>query len=420
MPLRFINDTDSSSPESLFSDIKYYNADDEKYYLLTDPQTNLEIKVKYIPKFESDRDPNRYDCLLFENPYLIAENDVFEIYESTIEGRLGWIFPISALDSNENNYAENTSFRHYRHIAYQKLLNLDYGVNLSGTKEEYLLSEIFQGISVFIISKDEIANLGSFKITDYALSFLKYDYLIYKDSFNGKRSFTKAREIDDLRKGNHKLKIKKSAFDITSNQYTKSLFIDHVYQTENTLTKYILLYQILEQFIQEYGDNLLEDIITEYQDRKITKNTLKEKIGKLSNDRSLVKKPFEKAVIKTETKEAFLEKCTFLFTDLGLIVSQNFEDAIYDLRNLITHSYRMLTTKTEELDDLIYLFELVILDLLINYNEKPSKPVAESNPTSLDNMKRTSFSKPTAEPTGLKIKAIRFWNNMLQRLVISV
>lgn len=316
MPLKYINDKGSASAEISFSIVDYQNSGDERFFILADPKSKLEIRVNYIPSFESDRDPNRFECFLFENPYLTAENDVFEIYESNLHGRLGWIFPTSALDSNENNFSENKSFRHYRHIAYKKLLNFDYRISLSDAKEEYLISEIFQGVSVCILSKDEIDKIEDFKITDYVLSFLKYDYLLLRNSFNGRKAFIKNSEIMELRTSNHKLKIKKAAFDVTAFQYTNSLFIDHVYQTDNVLTKYILLYQILEHFIQDLGDKQLDEIIKEYQEGKITKNTFREKIGKLNNDRNLVKKPFEKSIINTDTKQAFLRKCTFLFTDL--------------------------------------------------------------------------------------------------------
>jgi hypothetical protein len=419
MPLKFLNDTDSLSTERVFSDIKYHNTDGDRYYSLSEPKTKSEIRVKYVPLFESPRDPERYECFLFENSYLTAENDVFEIYETSLTGRFGWIFPISALDSNENNYAEENSFKHYRHIAYQKLLSANYNVSLRHVKDEYQISEIFQGITVCILSKDEIAKLSRFKITDYVLSFLKQDYLLLNNYFRGKISFKKDNVIEELRKGNHRIKIKKAAFDITTNQFTNSLFIDHVYQTENILTKYILLYQILEQFIQEFGDSLVEEIITEYQDGKITKNTLKEKIGKLQNDRHLLKKPFERTIIKQETKQDFLQKNKFLFTDLGLIVSHNFEDAIYDLRNLVTHNYRVLTNKTDELNELIYLFELIIFDLLNNFNEKPEKTPPENTTEETVSDRKQFFKKPLENPKGIKQQAIRGWNNFLQSLVIS-
>ena len=240
-----------------------------------------------------------------------------------------------------------------------------------------------------------------------------------KKTFIGKKSFKKDREIDHLRKGNHKIKIKKAAFDVSSNQFTNSLFIDHVYQTENILTKYILLYQILEQFIQEYGDTLLEEIIIEYQDKKITKNTLKERIGKIQNDRALIKKPFEKTIIKPEIKQAFLQKCTFLFTDINLSINQNFEDAIYDLRNLITHNYRALTGKTDELNELVYLFESIIFELLIGFNEKPENTANNETSNEQTSVIKKLFQKPITKPKGLRQKLSMVWNNLLQRLIIS-
>lgn len=420
MPLVLRNNIGSLSSSVNLDRIEYYNQDGEKFFKLSDEKNEFEIRLKYVPNFESTRDPERYECILFENPYLTAENDVFEVYVNTIEGRLGWLFPITALDSNENDFANNNSFKHYRHIAYQKLLNLNHPIRATDNKEEYLISDFFPDLSICILSKDEILKIHDFKITDYALSFLRYDYLIFRTSIAGKRSFAKDSDIEALRRGNHKIRIRKSAFDVTTNQYTNTLFIDHVYQTENILTKYILLYQILEQFIQEFGDSLLDEIIKEYQDRRITKNTVREKIGKIQNDRSLVKKTFEKTVIKKETRQAFLQKCTFLFNDINLSVDQNFEGSVYDLRNLITHNYRLLTDKGSELNELIYLFESIIIELLIGFNEKPEENDIEEEVAVRQMEVITEKSKTLITNTkSIRQRLIKLWNNFLLYLMIN-
>jgi hypothetical protein len=132
----------------------------------------------------------------------------------------------------------------------------------------------------------------------------------------------------------------------------------------------MFLYQILEHFIEENADKKLEELIQSYQDKKISKNTLRERIGKFSNDRSLLKKTFEKSTINKELKIAFIEKCTFLFNDIGEDVDGNFEDVLYDLRNLITHRYRAISDKTEDLKIIMSLFEALMIELLINFNDK--------------------------------------------------
>lgn len=202
---------------------------------------------------------------------------------------------------------------------------------------------------------------------------MKYDYLIYKDSIKGIKVFDKEKSLDALRKGNHSLKIKKSSFDIIDNQFTKSLFLDHLYQSENYLIKYIFLYQILEHFIEESADKLLDELIQTYQDKKITKNTLRERLGRIASDRSLLKKVFEKSIINKEIKSSFVEKCTFLFNDIGEDVEETFEDVLYDLRNLITHRYRAISNKTEDLKKIVSLFESLIIELLISLNSKEKK-----------------------------------------------
>lgn len=418
MPLVIHHDIGPSATCVTFDHIEFSAQDEEKYYRLTDSEKGAyEIRVKYIPDFISERNPDRYECFLFENPYLTAENDVFEIKENTLEGRLGWIFPITALDSNENNFVENESFKHYRYIAYCKLLTLDHSVKITEAKDEFRISELFQGISVCILSKDEIAKINGFNITDYALSFLKYDYLIFSGTFKGKRSFKKDSDIESLRKKSHKIKIKKAAYNIISNEYTKALFIDHVYQTENILTKYILLYQILEQFIQEHSDLALDEIIKDFQDRKITKNTLREKIVKIQSDRGLIKKIFRGAILKQETKSIFLEKCTFLFNDIQLNVNKNFEDAVYDLRNLITHNYRLLTDKENELNELVFLFEQIIFELLITFNEGAQEPVPETKVEQFT-LRKSELPELSDPSRPLAQKAIDIWNSLVRKLLI--
>ncbi|NCT94988.1 MAG: hypothetical protein GXC72_11225, partial [Chitinophagaceae bacterium] len=105
MPIKLIDNSPSPRILSLLDKIEFVNTEDGKFFKLSD-STGSEIRVEYIPSFVSGWDVDRYDILLFENPYLTAENDIFQVYESTLgDSRLGWIFPVTSLDSNENDYA---------------------------------------------------------------------------------------------------------------------------------------------------------------------------------------------------------------------------------------------------------------------------------------------------------------------------
>jgi hypothetical protein len=173
--------------------------------------------------------------------------------------------------------------------------------------------------------------------------------------------------------------------------------------------------------MQEFADTILEEIVQKYYDKKISKNTLKEEIIKFQGERTLIKKPFEKSVLKKETKILFIEKCTFLFNDLNLDIKQSFEDVIYDLRNLITHNFRLLTNKVEELNEIIFLFEIVILELLIGFNEKEKdqlEPIEIEQKEPEINSANIIISTP-ADSKKFKDILIKKWNKIILKLLIN-
>ncbi len=414
MPLRLIDR--SQTPNTLFSltELQFIDNEEGRCFRLFDASGN-EVRIEYIPQFVSNWSHDRYDIFLFENPYLTAENDIFQLYESTLgKNRLGWIFPITALDSNDHDYADDKYFKHYRYVAYWKILELDIQTVQQEGKSDFKISELIPNVCVCLLSKEEISKIPDFRIEDYAVSFLKYDYLLYQGKTKGIAVFDKTDFIQALRKGNHKLTIKKAAYNINNDGYTKSLFIDHLYQSENFLVKYVLLYQIIEYFIQEIGDAELDEIIKSYQNKSISKNRLKEKIARFHNDRSLIKKVFEKTEINKETKKIFIEKCEYLFGDIGEEIEGGFENIIYDFRNLVTHRYRVVSTKTIDLKNIILLFESVIIDLILNYNQNNVTNNEEQLPIATSTKKNTEPPSSISESKSLlKIISDSFKRNWM-------
>lgn len=415
MPIKLIDNSEIPKTVSVLDKIEFNDSEEDRFFKLSDTSGN-EIRVQYIPKFVSTWDYQKYDIILFENPYLTAENDIFQLYENSLaeNERLGWIFPVAALDSNENDYVEDRYFKHYRYVAYWKLLALEHSIKYQENKPEYRLSEIFPHLIVCILSKQEINKIENFKIENYILSFLKFDYLLYNGSIKGVSAFNKANIIHSLRKGSHKLTIKKSAFDVMATDYTKSLFLSHLYQTDNFLVKYVFLYQILEHFIQEIADAKLDELIDNYKKNQISKNTLRELIAKFNNDRTLLKKVFARTTINNELRKNFVEKCTFLFKDIGEETHLNYDDVIYDLRNLITHRYRAISYKTEELKEITCLFEAILLELLINFNDKEEEIEEEDTAQpKKPKVKKTKQKKPNwFKRTGWKIR--RFFASLMK------
>lgn len=378
MSLKLARVSEGRSVLSSLDHVSFVNDETGKYFIISNKKGD-EIQVTYAPAYVSSWDHSRFELFLFENPYLNAENDVFEIHIEGLAARVGYIFPIATLDSIEHDYVNNRYFKNYSSVAYWKLLQSNFTVNLVSSKIEYSLSELFPDLCVALLSKDDLAQIPGFRIEDYSLSFLKSDYLLFQSSRKGKAAFNKTAEIQKLRSGTHRLTIQKSRFDILLNQYTKSLFIDHVYQSESFLVKYIMLYQIFEYFIEVIGDAQLENVINEYSAGRISKNKVKESIKYLNSDRSLLKNLFEHTPIDSEVRKSYMENCIYLANDIGEGIKSDFIETIYDFRNLITHRYRAVASKTDSTSKVVQLFELVVIEFLINYNSSSDLVTHESD-----------------------------------------
>lgn len=320
---------------------------------------------------------------LFENAYLNAENDIFEIYIKRIsDERMGWIFPITILESEEGDFKESHSknevLNGYRFVAFNKLLLLDKILNLETGKNTYKISDIYDdAIIICLISKEAAKN--RFNINDYILSLHSFGYSIFKEHsrcipFSGNSI------IEDLR-GKDSLKLRKSNFDIYSNEYIKGLFEDYLILNNHGLVRFIFLYQIIEYFIKIEYDNLFKEYVEHYQNGTISTNDFREKINNLGTEKVRIGQIFDNANISEKLKEKFEKDCMSLFNDMSYVCNDRFPIILYTLRNRITHEYRDLLNYKDHLNDVIYLFEKVIIELLMNYNDKKKNKEEEIKTT---------------------------------------
>lgn len=368
MPLKINNE--GGATEYLL-DVVTFNSEYNIFILESATNKNIKISFDYNPPVEK-WDHTKYEMFLFENAYLNAENDIFEIYIKEISSeRMGWIFPITILESEEGAFKEtpskNKALNGYRFVAFNKLLSYDKTISLNNGQTEYKITDIYDDATIVcLISKDAVNN--KFKINDHILSFYSYGYCIFKEHprcipFEGNSI------IDEIR-GKERIKLIKSNFDIYTNDYIKRLFEDHLVFNNEGLVRFVFLYQIIEHFIKIEYDCLFNENLKRYQDGVITPNDLREKINSLGNEKIRISQVLNNANISQNLKEKFEKDCISLFNDISYNCEENFPTILYALRNKITHEYRELFNCKDRLNEVIYLFEKVIIELLMTYNEK--------------------------------------------------
>ncbi|PWK75893.1 hypothetical protein LX99_03626 [Mucilaginibacter oryzae] len=361
-----------SNSDKIFETIAFIEERQKSYFLLSD-SSGEEIRIKYIPLVDASWDPTRFDLFFLDNPYLNAENDVFQVYCDEKKERLGWIFPITVLISNDNDFSDNRNLNRYKYVAQYKLLN-DYAKILKPTdvNTDLLITDIYNDSTLIcILSRDTIETINDFNFNNYRLSLYKYGYSIFQEDFIRKPVLAKNDFVDEMRRQRLRINLKKAKFNISSNKYVESLFIKHLLKTDDSLVRFIFLYQIIEQLMEDEFNDLFENYLNDYTSKKITKNDFKEYINTASKERDLIKSVFNNTTISIELQREFEEAFSNLFDSLDYKTRSSLPDRIYDFRNLVTHSYRNVIDKETIITELVQIFEDIIIYALINYNKNP-------------------------------------------------
>lgn len=346
--------------------------EEEKIFKLSNSSNDETINVTF-PFQEVDRsfEDKNMQVFYFHNNYLLAENDVFQVYIDDI--RIGWIFPIQSIISEENNFANNPYFNKYKYATYKEILKNNYSHKRidSFAKNIYTLNDFFiEDIIILCISTETLQD--SFVVENFLPSLCNFGYYLYNNSPFISCENNNKRSLLSEYKGGDKIKITPSKINIEEHNFIKNLYLNHLKRIDDTTLKFFLLYQVIEYLIEKEFNIKFEKALEDYTNLIIDKNNFREKINDYSKERKLIKSFTNDFPLPNKLK-------TDLTRDLKLFLSEfliNYEkddigDLIYDLRNILIHRYRdidILESDKFNLFDLItHQMEFAINHYLINY-----------------------------------------------------
>lgn len=365
-----------------YDQIKFDQGESGSFFILSSVDDGSEIAFDYLPKPDSSFNSDDYEVLLLENSFLNAENDVFTLYEryhntssdKDEDIRIGWVFPITILESNESEHSDNPHLHGYLYVAFEHLLKvknhinpaIDIEFNQSG---KYLLSEIYgENTILAVVNKQRVPLPQQFSFQSYILSLSQYGYFT-KNIFELNHELDKNKCSYLEQRGKIRLSIRRSNVKLLENQFFNDLYTQYFKTISNPLLRFHLIYQVIEHIIGERFDKDFEDTLAKYQQNKIQKNDFIEEINELKKERPNIRKVFSIyqrscnnsgnyiADLKRDCKD-ILEMHTEIKDDVG--------DLVYDVRNLLVHNYRKLSElENEKLIQINVIFELVASDFLI-------------------------------------------------------
>lgn len=289
-----------------------------------------------------------FDIVLLNNPFLHRETDWFEVRFDNTDERGGFLLPIELLESEE---VTDKYLLSYMFISYQILLR-----QITEIPSSELLSEIYSDAFVLVIHKK---TKHDFRLEEYVFSLAKYGFYNYIGQL--KVDYPRIYCIESHPRN---LLLKKSVVDNLSNGYVKDLVSNRLCNTGDFITRFVLVYQIVELYISEIHQNLLNEKINKYKAGKLTRNDFSEELKDISKESTQIKELVNDYIDEKESID-YIQEVRSLFNDVDYKVKhESLDSMLYALRNQLFHNYGIFDCHEEALNQVIFRFERVIMMLL--------------------------------------------------------
>lgn len=383
MPLK-IKDEISDIHYSLTEVIPNRN-DEQLYFELSDVQNNIKIFIDYVLTLDSEYKPEDYSLFILKSWVLDKENDIFQVFDKEFykepnRVRLGWIFPIQALLSNEHQYADNKHFLKYAYVAFLKLLKnqeeyTTFNPLFSKITNNYKLTDFYgEDIIILVLCNSPLQKIDNFQVDNYITSLYSYGYYFCQPIENLKEIDTRSDSENPTGKN---LILQKNSSCLQKEDYVYRLFKDLLKNEEHHLVRFYLLYQVIELIIQiVFERKILEEIknFNNNPDKNIRK--LKEKIDNISTEKKRVSILINDDVkINNPNLLISCNELIKLFNDDDsnekddISKKQDLGGALYDVRCLIFHQFRKLPDKIleEKLREINKEFENIVIKIILDY-----------------------------------------------------
>lgn len=332
----------------------------DNMFQIVDKKTGNEYIYQPQLQLDSTFCPENFDMFfLFNSADGFSENSIYKLY--TDGERIGWIFPIQSLESQEHDYVQDKFYLSYAYVALYKLLKM-----IDFREQEYSDFNILQyysdTIQILIYDKENASRIDGFNISNYAVDLFCKGY-----SFSGKGNvYTCAEKIDK------NIRVKQLPESIRNISYINILFMELIPLKESSYSKFHLIYQIIEILIGVVFNYKIREMIVEIADSSEDLFEKRDKLNDITLEKNRVRWLFDNySSIEFQKNEILNNLCKRLLTENRKNYDENNTGSnLYSVRCLIVHSLYSLNNESRKLlEELNNSFLDVVLDILTTFHE---------------------------------------------------
>ena len=329
-------------------------------------------EINYPLKILEDYNPANFEIFLLAKKDLL-ENDIYQVYDKGRDKRIGWCFPIQALNSTDHDYAENEHFLRYAYIASYKLICscpenvFNYSPNLDSNYLSF--TDFFsESTAVLLISLETLDQSCEFNINEWIPSLFLNGYVKL-----GSRD-PKSLVWSGSRPTQNRLNLHSVTHIVEGLSFVQNVFSDLLAYESNDLFNFFYLYQIIELLLEQVFKIEQRKIIAELSVVGEDTVRIKEILEKIQQYTSEKKRLHLLVETYTHTPSELnsndlLDACNKFHLTPDKDINTNVCDSLYKVRNMLFHQYRNVQ-KIDTLEIINLELTPFIVKLLFNFNNE--------------------------------------------------
>lgn len=326
-------------------------------------------EVSYKPELAviADYVPQDFLVKILYNQKAV-ENSIYQVCCDQSQ-RVGWLFPLQALCSNQHDYHDNEHFLRQAYVAYNIILEMLVDkIDFEKADEIVLTDYLNENCQILLLEKGLLDRENIiFTYQKYAPSFLYYGYTTQ----NFKFEFGRIAELEI------KIRLNKVSSELEQDMYISTLFCDLIPSDLDELSRFHVLYQTIEVMINIIFRYLFKELLQQLESstNDIYINETADKLKNLTGEKDRIRKLFhEWCRFESDIRSDLTNECKAFLDDNKYSVDNNdLFSYLYGTRNLIVHSmYKLGNEELKKLKGINERFLYALINM-VNTFEKPTK-----------------------------------------------